>query len=407
MLKDQTLSKTEREKLEARKKVVDKHVAKSISVLLSSAIFMAAIAAAFKALLGQYEEKEPEEVALDMTADGVGNLLSGLPLARDVYSYFADGFELNMHLLTPVNGLLDATKDIMTLASDGASGKNVTSQQIASATRKGFFAGGQILGLPTKNVYKYATSVISLVSPETGYAIDSAFTKPSIKADLKKAIDAGDTKMVARIAEIATSENYGMYSESTRKSLRKLVEAGYTVFPRTVGDTVTVDGETYELTDAQKKQFAKVYAVSDKAVEELVSIKQYKSATDEVKAKALKYVYDTYYSVALDDLMGTDTTQKSVLFAEVIDVELLAMVVAYVSTLTADKDKDGKTINGSRKQKIVAYVNSLNLSAAEKYMIMGYLGYTNVNGKNQVESLVNRSSLSRTEKEALLAYSSY
>ena len=406
-LKDQTLSKEERAKLEARKKVVDKQVVKSTSVLLSSAVFMMAIAAAFKAILGQYEEKEPEEIALDMTADGVGNILSGLPLLRDVYSFYAEGYELNMNVITYVNGLMEAVGAFGTNISNLTSGKEVTSQAWASSIRKGFYAGGQILGLPTKNVYKYATRVIELVFPETGYAIDAAFTKPSIKADLKKAIEAGDTKMVARIAEIATSENYGMYSESTRKELKPLVEAGYTVFPRTVGDTVTVDGETYELSSEQKKRFAKVYAVSDKAVEELVKLKQFKGATDEVKAKALKYVYDTYYSVALDDLMGTDTTQKSVLFAEVIDIEKLAMIVSHVSTLTADKDKEGKNVSGSRKQKIVAYVNSLNLSAAEKYMVMGYLGYKNVHGETQVKALVNRSGLSKEEKAIVLSHCGY
>ncbi len=406
-LKDTTLTDTERKSLEARQKTVHKSLARSIAVLLSSAAFMAAIAAAFKALLGEYEDKEPEEVARDITADGIGNLFGGLPLVRDVYSFLTNGYEINMNLLTPVNGLLDATNALTTLASDGASGKNVSSQEIASAIRKGFYAGGQVLGLPAKNVYKYAAGFIKLISPETGYAIDSVFTKPSVKADLAKAIEAGDNRMIARIAEIATNENYGMYSESTRKALQSLVEKGHTVFPRSVGDTLTVDGETYELTDKQRKRFEKVYAISDQAVEELVALKQFKDATDAEQAKALKYIYDTYYSIAIDDLLGTDTTQKSVLFAELIDIEKLAMIAAHVSTLTADKDKDGKTVSGSRKNKIVAYVSRLNLTAAEKYMVMGYLGYKNTNGEIQVKSAINKTSLSAEEKKTLLSYCGY
>jgi len=406
-LKDTTLTDAERKSLEARQKEVHKSLARSIAVLLSSAVFMAAIAAAFKALLGQYEDKEPEEITGDITADGIGNLFGGLPLLRDVYSFFESGYEINMNLLSPVNGLMEATNALMTIASDGASGKNVSSQQIASAIRKGFYAGGQILGLPAKNVYKYTAGIIKTVSPETGYAIDSAFTKPSVKADLKKAIEEGDTKMIARIAEVATNENYGMYTESTRKSLKSLVEAGYTVFPRTVGETLTVDGETYELSSAQRKRFEKVYAISDKAVEELVDLKQFKDATDEEKAKALKFIYDTYYSIAVDDLLGTDSTQKSVLFAEVLDVEMLALIVSHVSTLAADKDKQGKTVSGSRKQKVTAYVNGLRLTAAEKYMVMGYLGYKNVHGEAQVKALLNRSGLSREEKAIVLSHCGY
>ena len=406
-LKDPTLTAEERQTLEARGKIVDKQVARSIAVLLSSAVFMALLAAGFKAFLGQYEEKEPEEVTLDITADGVGNLFSGLPLVRDVYSYFADGFELNMHLLTPVNGLLDATKALTTLAADGASGRGVSSQDIANALRKGFYAGGQILGLPAKNIYKYATGLTKRIFPDAGYAIDAFFTHKPYAADLKKAIEADDPRMIAMIASLATGENYGIYSETTRTELQKLVAAGYTVFPRTVGDTVAVDGETVELTGAQKTRFEKVYRISDQAVEELVSLKQFKEATEKERATALKYIYDTYYSVAIDDLLGTDTEEKRVLFAEILDIEKLAMILAHVSTLTADKDKNGKTVSGSRKQKITAYVSRLNLTAAEKYAVMGYLGYTNTNGKPQVSSMINRTKLSRAEKEKLLSYCGY
>ena len=405
-LKVGNLTDEQRKHFEAEKKAGFKQFRKATAVLLAQSVLMALIALGFKALLAQLDEEEPEEIATEFAVDAIGNTLGGLPVFRDVYGFLMQGYELDSYLYSSFNDMMTSVKNVGDLAEKTINGE-ATSQDYAKSIRSAFYSAGQIFGLPTRNVYKYTTGIVKRVSPETGYAIDAAFTKPSIKSDLKKAIEAGDTKMVARIAEVATSENYGMYSESTRKSLKSLVEAGYTVFPRSVGDTVTVDGETYELSSEQKKRFAKVYAVSDKAVEELVKLRQYKNATDEEKAKALKYIYDTYYSVALDDLMGTDTTQKSVLFAEVLDVELLAMIVAHVSTLTADKDKDGKTINGSRKNKIVAYVNSLNLSAAEKYMVMGYLGYTNVNGKNQVETLINRSSLSRTEKETLLANSGY
>ena len=405
-LKAGNLTDAQKSHLESEKKSGFKQFRKATAVLLAQSVLMAAIALGFKALLSQLGDKEPEEVAEEFAVDAIGNTLGGLPIFRDVYGFLAQGYELDSYLYSSFNDMMTSVKNVGDLTEKTINGE-ATSQDYAKSIRSAFYSAGQIFGIPTRNLYKYTTGIIETVSPETGYAIDSAFTKPSIKADLKKAIEAGDTKMIARIAEVATNENYGMYSESTRKSLKSLVEAGYTVFPRSVGDTVTVDGETYELSSAQKKRFDKVYAVSDKAVEELVKLRQYKSATDEEKAKALKYVYDTYYSVALDDLMGTDTTQKSVLFAEVLDVELLAMIVAHVSTLTADKDKDGKTVNGSRKQKIVAYVNSLNLSAAEKYMVMGYLGYSNTNGKTQVESLINRSSLSRTEKATLLAYSGY
>lgn len=63
---------------------------------------------------------------------------------------------------------------------------------------------------------------------------------------------------------------------------------------------------------------------------------------------------------------------------------------------------------GTRKRKIQAYVNSLKLSAVQKYMVMGYLGFSNLNGEMQVKAYINRlSSLTTTEKAKLLEYSGY
>ena len=38
------------------------------------------------------------------------------------------------------------------------------------------------------------------------------------------------------------------------------------------------------------------------------------------------------------------------------------------------------------------------LKAVEKYMVMGYLGYSNIYGENQVKSYINRLKLSKDEK---------
>lgn len=45
--------------------------------------------------------------------------------------------------------------------------------------------------------------------------------------------------------------------------------------------------------------------------------------------------------------------------------------------------------------------------AAQKYIIMGYLGCTNVNGEAQVKAYINRLKLTKEEKAELLKYSGY
>lgn len=76
-------------------------------------------------------------------------------------------------------------------------------------------------------------------------------------------------------------------------------------------------------------------------------------------------------------------------------------------SIEADKDKDGKAISGTKKRKLQTFVNSLRLSAAEKYMVMGYLGYSNANGEGTVKAHISKLNLSKSEKTQLLKYSGY
>jgi len=150
-----------------------------------------------------------------------------------------------------------------------------------------------------------------------------------------------------------------------------------------------------------------VYAVGNEAVASLVKLPQYAEATDEVKAKAINFIYSVYYNLALQDFLGVDLENKNILFAEAIDIEKLALIVATARTIVGDTDKKGKVVSGSRKKKVQAYINSLNLKAVQKYMVMGYLGYSNQYGEVQVKAYINRLSLTKSEKEKLLAYSGY
>jgi hypothetical protein len=139
----------------------------------------------------------------------------------------------------------------------------------------------------------------------------------------------------------------------------------------------------------------------------MVNLAQFQEASDDVKAKAIKYIYNVYYNLALQDFLGVSLENKNILFAEAIDIEKLALISASANSIKADTDKNGKQISGSRKKKIQEYVNSLKMKAVEKYMVMGYLGYSNIYGENQVKAHINRLKLSKDEKSLLLEYSGY
>lgn len=77
--------------------------------------------------------------------------------------------------------------------------------------------------------------------------------------------------------------------------------------------------------------------------------------------------------------------------------------LSYASqTFTADKDENGKTISGSRREKVYKYINSLKLSIPQKAMLMRseYSTYTRYN--KEIVRYVNSLNLTKAEKTAIL-----
>ncbi len=374
---------------------------RAVSALTSTAVFMAIISQAFRHLYGKHDDDE--KIALDMTIDLFGNMLGGLPVIDDVYSYFLQGYDINHYAIEGLNSFLESVANVCKLCD----GQNST-QEIAKAVRSMLYSAGQFTGMPIRNVYNFFTGLIRRFSPTTGYKIDSTFYNQSYRKDLAKAIENNDEKMIATIAGLMLDENIGGIDDSkARKEMDALIGKGFDVIPRSVGDTITYNGEEYELSSKQRKVFERVYSVANTALASLVRLKEYKDSSDEVKAKAVNFIYKTYYNLAIQDTFDIDIETKSVLFAEAMDIEKLALVISAANNLSADFDEDGKAIQGTKKTKVQKYVSSLKLSAAEKYMIMGYLGYKNIHGKEQVKAYINRLKLTKEEKEKLLEYSGY
>ena len=382
----------------ARKKCV-----RATSVLVSVALFNALLAYGFKWL---YRRDEEESVGT-ITADTFGNMIGGVPFVRDVYGFFTNGFEMENFAISTVNNLLETVEGTFTLVDDAVNGKEITQQQAAKAMRDVLYSAGQLAGVPTRNLYNNVTGIINRVAPGTGYWIDSHMYNKNYSADLAEAIEKGDERMVRMISGLIMNESVGDLDKATREVMRELTAAGYDVLPRSVGDSVTYEGKSVQLTRAQKKRFSTVYEAADEAAADLVALETFKNSDAEVQAKALKFIYNTYYGLAVDDVLGVDSTKKNVLFAEAIEVEKLALIATQARALEADKDSRGNAIAGSRRKKVERYVAALKLSAAQKYMIMGYLGYSNKNGRGAVERYINSLALSKEEKAALLEFSGY
>ena len=243
-------SEAEIKRLEAQIKAAKGKCVRASVSLVGTAIFNALIAYGFKWL---YRRDEEESVGT-VVADIFGNMLGGIPLIRDFYSYFQDGFEMDHFLISTLNDVLGTAAASFELVKDAASGKEVTRQQALANIRKVLYAAGQLSGVPTRNVYNVSTGIINRVAPAAGYKVESNFYKQPYSADLQKAIDTGDERMVGTIAGLMVGEKIHIEDETTRATLEKLAGKGYSVLPRSVGDTVSVDGEELALSGKQQKK---------------------------------------------------------------------------------------------------------------------------------------------------------
>jgi hypothetical protein len=190
--------------------------------------------------------------------------------------------------------------------------------------------------------------------------------------------------------------------------MRDLIEAGYTtVLPKSLSDEITYNGEKIELTSKQYGAFQEIYSEANNRVKTMVNSSLFGTLDDAAKARAIKTIYDFYYNLGLEDLLGEDLENKNVLFGTAIPIEQLAMAVAQASQFEADADKAGNAISGSRKIKVQKFIAGLKLTAVQKYMIMGYLGYVNANGASQVKAYINGLKLSKLQKETLYEMSGY
>ena len=81
-------------------------------------------------------------------------------------------------------------------------------------------------------------------------------------------------------------------------------------------------------------------------------------------------------------------------------------------TFTADKDKNGKTISGSKKDKVFEYVNSMNISKGQKAVLMKLNGYNYNDNKSEnyareTINYIDSLSISTKEKQKLLKHLNY
>ena len=390
---------------EAEMRAARRRLGKALGSMAAVAIYTTLLTMGVRWFLNKDDE---EATWLDWLSVFFGSLLGGLPIINDVYErFFGSGYGLEDMSVSAFNDMLDSFDGFFSTMGNIVTG-NVEGRDIAKESRKMLYSIGQVTGIPTRNFYNWTRGVLDKIAPEATYKLDGVFYKPSYNADIKAAIEAEDEDRLSTIVGVMLDENVGEVKSSVvRQEMNRLVVAGMDVLPRGVGDVITYEGQSVKLTAKQKAQFRKVYGEANEAVSRMVSMKLYTGADDEAKAKAIKRLYGIYYNRAIEDLLGVDIENKNVLMSRAVDPAQLSIIAAVCAGLGADVGKDGKAITGSKKSKVISYLSALNLKAAQKHLILGYLGYKNTQGEEKVRAYLAGLGLGREEVKELLSIGGY
>jgi hypothetical protein len=233
-----------------------------------------------------------------------------------------------------------------------------------------------MLGIPTRNVYNVVYGLTKRVSPTTAYKIDNVFYKKNYKTDLAKAIENNDGKMVAMLMDILYGERMGdEMTETVFDELYALSMEGYNVLPKAVRDSFTYNGEEIELDETAQAAIRSTYYTCQTALESLFKTKEYKNFTNEQKVEAIKYIYDLYYDDALQYVTGF-SQGKTVTVSKAIKAETLALFYVNTKGIDSDKDKDGNTVSGSKRKKVVTSIKQMNVSPEQKLLLICASGYS-------------------------------
>lgn len=362
--------------LQTQIKAARRNVRKSLTALATSALFMAAIAQLFNWLYNK-DKDDDETAAQQVLVDFVGNLLGGLPLVRDIYSRIAEGYSVDNYAYSALNDLLDSAVNLFDTVGSLVSGDESNSK-LTARTKNLLYSLGQLTGIPTRNLYNVFYGLTKRISPTTAYKIDEAFYAKNYVTDLNKAIESDDTDMISMLTSMIFGERMGnaTMSAAVRNKFVDLYSKGYSVLPRSIGDTITYGGVEIPLTDEEYSRFRAIYAQSMKDIEKMVNSGTFSVLSEEMQAKAIKQVYDAYYYDALSDLVGVDERTTVGELSEWIDMSKLSVVFTGLSDIESDKNSNGETIAGSKKKNTVKYLLGQNLSDGERLLILCYRGYS-------------------------------
>lgn len=370
--------------LAVAKKRAGRAVASVASVCVAVAIITQAMRYAFN-----NDDEEEETPAKNIAMNTMNSAMGMFPLIGDVYSVFAEGYDVSNMTLDALNDGINGVRGMVSLFGD----KNATQADVARATRKALYGVGHMAGVPVRNLTNLTTGVIRRFSKPAMYGYDSIFSGEKYSEDLQRAVKRGDDKMAEAITKVMfRRKKTGAYNQETLDEVLRLYKAGYDkkVMPVGIPD---------DLTRAQRKTFLNVYGKSDADVQKLIESDAYKAFDDEQKASAISSLYRSWRAYAEYQATG-ETDDKSALLSEIMGADKFGKARAYLSGLKAKEDAE--TPKDGWRSTIQKGLKGMGLTSDEQALILYAAGYHSASDLSAFLRVLNAKNLTK-EQLALLA----
>lgn len=378
------------------------------SFALSNAVYVA-IGLLFNALLLKRDDEGKKWDAEDYgKAFGMGMLESyaGLfPIFRDMFNKVASGYDIEHFSYSMINDLVDSTVGVYKLVENRIKGEEVTRMDALKTLRQSLYSVNTFLGMPTKNIAKYAKMIAGLANEGALYKYNSLFY-PAKKNELNAAIEEKNDRLSESIFGVMLTERgFGDMSETAQKKLLELYKAvyknGISVIPSNVPNKVTwKDGNGAEqekdLKAADKAVYRANNAKAAKDIEKLLKSGEFSSLSKKEQVNAVKKIYAYYNALSKAKVTEKEEINTQMLLASLLSVEDMAILSVKNASLVADKYANGKTIPDSKKRKLLKLLNTFGVNFAEKELVRVILGYTPSNPKI-IKQTIRHSSLNSEE----------
>lgn len=389
-----------------------KQIYRTAGAVVAGSIYMVIVSEAFKKFYGKDDEDETdEEKAKRRFGEFILNVMGGLPVISSIAEAFTSFYDFESIEFSAINDILSTTKKIGELASDLLDGK-ADSRDVNRLIERLMFTAGQMFGIPTRNIKNLVYAITRLISPETAYKWNDSLYDQSYKSDLTDALEKGDYDMAEVILELAFGDKMGSgLSDRALAELMRLANIGEDIIPSAIGDTVTIDGVERELTGEELKAVREKYGEAIDRINYIVDTDVFKSFSDETKADAVRKIYALYKNLAYDGVLGTKKDEEAYILSKIVDPDILCLN-EILTCYTSDKDEDGNTIPNSKRKKVVAAIQDMDISDEEKLLLIATHGYALKDGdvrglsKEEADELLFDyiASLDISEEERLALY---